>query len=552
MHKIFFKYKALNLHLKLLFATLIIGYQAGFSQVFQQQCNPETFEVDTTGNEINWEQFPDFSLPFTVIYHGDAPSDSVLHPLHKGFSHIGGAGIDYTDTVWPDQRVYTWTNIANANGWAAATNQPWRMIKSPWENNIDGYREQWNEHLIWIWNNWYKYNTPNEEKRFDIVIADIEWAFHNDDDILSIKYNPFVPLYYQELSDSAFIAEYKIAMAEMYAQPLQLARDILHPDVILSTYNETPIRRTWTLIDDYSWEQWISDSSLVDYLMNDSSGFMNSYFYRLNDMIAPSVYYYHNPDSIPAGLKYLASNLFNLEVNRAWSSKDQLVYVWLNYHPCCSNMEAIKPWMAEATAIFPFMDGAYGIYPWLPVSYDSYEYFIYGLYRLSAFSDMFYGTQTYVIPVPAHYSFIHQTPIWRGVVKGDEILIAAHNPFAGIDDTTLIPVSYNGWSDTIGLVGKETFLCKFDLNTTGIEHPAFSGTEITIFPNPSHDHVVIEGNLSGCTLSVYDPYGKVVRQRFAAKLPVKISISDLAKGVYLLKIKSRDFNKPLTRKLIKI
>lgn len=542
----------MNHRAKIFVVILLMSSRFIDAQVFQQQCNPSFFTVDTVGNEINWEQFPDFSLPFTVVYHGVAPSDSLLHPLHKGFSHIAGPGIDYKDTVWPDHRAYTWTNIVNADGWAAVTNQPWRMIKSPWDNNIYLYKQKWEEHLEDIWTNRYKYTPPSEMKRFDMVIADIEWAYHNDDSILSIKYDPLVPVYYQELSDSAFIAEYKSAMAGLYAMPLELAREVLHPDVLLTTYNETPIRRTWTLIDDYTWEQWVSDSSLVDYLMNDSSGFMNSYFYRLNDMIAPSVYYYHNPDSIPAGMKYLASNLFNLEVNKAWSNKDQLVYVWLNYHPCCSNMEAIKPWMAEATAIFPFMDGAYGIYPWLPVSYDSYEYFIYGLYRLSAFSDMFDGSQTYVVPMPAHYSFIHQTPIWRGVVNGDEILIAAHNPFAEPGDTTIIPVTYNGWVDTIGLVGKETFLCKFDLNTTGIEHPDFTRTDITIFPNPSHDQVIIAGSLSDCTISVCDPYGNVVWQKFSEKLPVRISIGNLAKGIYLLKLKSKNINKPLTRKLIKI
>jgi len=554
LHKLIIKDLALNLRLKILFVTLIIGSQACFSQVFQQQCNPDTFEVDTTGNEINWEQFPDFSLPFTVVYHGDAPSDSLLHPLHKGFSHIGGAGIDYTDTVWPDQRVYTWTNIANANGWAAATNQPWRMIKSPWENDIDGYREQWAQHLNDIWNNRYKFNPPNEVKEFDIVIADIEWAFHNDDDILSIKYNPLVPLYYQELSNSAFIAEYKIAMAEMYAQPLQLARDILHPDVILSTYNETPIRRTWTLIDDYTWTDWISDSSLVDYLMNDSSGFMNSHFYQLNDIIAPSCYYYHNVDSLSAGFKYLASNLFNLEVNRAWSSKEQLVYVWLNYHPCCSNMEAIKPWMAEATAIFPFMDGVKGLYPWIPVSYDVYEYFIYGLYRLSAFSYMFDGNQTYVIPEPAHSSFVNQTPIWRGVVNGDEILIAAHNPYPNTNDpidTTYINVAYSNWSETIGVVGKETFLCKFDMNISDVNQVKSLNESVNLFPNPSHNNVSIEGNILNCTLSVYEPYGRIVRQIHNVNLPINLNVSNLNKGVYILIIESKNHSGLIIKKLVR-
>jgi hypothetical protein len=120
----------MNHRAKIFVVILLMSSRFIDAQVFQQQCNPSFFTVDTVGNEINWEQFPDFSLPFTVVYHGVAPSDSLLHPLHKGFSHIAGPGIDYKDTVWPDHRAYTWTNIVNADGWAAVTNQPWRIKKA--------------------------------------------------------------------------------------------------------------------------------------------------------------------------------------------------------------------------------------------------------------------------------------------------------------------------------------------------------------------------------------------------------------------------------------
>ena len=306
--------EAINLRVKLFFVTLVISSQICYSQVFQQQCNPSTFAVDTAGNEINWEQFPDFSLPFAVIYHGDAPSDSLLHPLHKGFSHIGGCGTDYIDTVWPDQRAYTWLNIANADGWAAATSQPWRMIKSPWGNNIYGYRQKWEEHLNGIWNNCYKFNPPNEVKEFDIVIADIEWAFHND-----------------------------------------------------------------------------------------------------------------------------------------------------------------------------------------------------------------------------------------------EILIAAHNPFQNANDppdTTYINVAYNDWFETIGVIGKETFLCKFNMNVSDANQLELPDKYVKILPNPSYNNIVIEGNILNCTLTIYDLYGRLIRQMYYINLPVNINVSDLNRGVYLLKIE-RKYNKPFILKLVR-
>ena len=218
--------------------------------------------------------------------------------------------------------------------------------------------------------------------------------------------------------------------------------------------------------------------------MNDSTGVLQSNFYELQDVITPSIYNFYNVDNVEIGKRYLAYNLFTIEVNQAWSPKEQLVYCWLNYHPSSSQSEALQPWMAEATAIFPFMAGATGLYPWYPSSYDTYEHFVYGLYRLSAYNSMFHGNQTFVTPEPAHNSFVNETPIWRGVVNNNEILIAAQNPFANPNDTTLIQVAYDNWSETIGLVGNETFLCKFSMTNTGVSESENLHPESKVYPNP--------------------------------------------------------------------
>jgi hypothetical protein len=451
--------------LSLILIILIILCGKIHTPIYQNDCYSNVFVVDTQGSEINWKQFPDFTLPFIVIYHGNAPSDSLLHPLKKGFSHVATSDFAYKDTLYPHQRAYTWTGIPNADDWAVGTNQPWRLIKSPWGNNIQGYRIKWYQRLDYIRNRWYKY-TPPKGKKLDIVIADLEWAFHEEAEILSIKNEPLVPTYYRNLSDSAFIAEYKTAMAALYGESMQMMHDMLHKDVLKGSYDDLPIRRTWWGIYDHDWDEWITDSTLVDYLMSDTSGFMNSNFYIKHDVLAPSIYNFYNVNTITEGRKYLAYNLFMMEVNQHWSTKGQLVYCWLNYHPSGSGTEAIEPWMAEATAIFPFMAGAMGLYPWLPRSYDTYEYFIYGLYRLSRYSDMFDGNQSYVIPEPAYDSFLNETPIWRGVVNNGKILIAAHNPYASPRGTTLIKVSYDTWEETIALKGNETFLCRFELDST--------------------------------------------------------------------------------------
>ncbi len=535
----------IKIEIKIIIVLLLIS-QSALSQVFQEECNPKNFQVDTFGQEINWEQFPDFKLPFTVVYHGKITYDSLLHQFDKGFSHIAGPTKAYKDTVFPEQRVYTWTGIAKADGWAEENNQPWFLIKSPWNNDIEGYKQKWMDRFNYISENWYKYN-PQEGPKFDIVIADLEWAIHKNNEILSLKkYKNLIPTNYHKTSDEIFLRSYKNDMTKLYGQTLQFVADSLNNEIILSSYNETPIRRNWHLIDDYTWEEWSSDSSLVDYLMHSKKGFMNSIFYKKHNIIAPSIYNFYNVDSSFSGRKYLAYNLFTIEANQAWSQKEQLVYVWLNYHPYSSNLEPIKPWMAEATAIFPFMAGVKGVYPWLPESYKTYEYFIYGLYRLSKHSHMFNGKETYIKPEPAYNSFINETPIWRGVVNNNKILIAAQNPFANAFDTTLISVVYKNSYKTIGLLGNETFLCEFNINDfKKIDN------SISLIPNPAKNLILIEGIHKNCNLSIFDINGKIVIQEKAVNIPMYIDISYLKTGTYILKIDNPDFKKTIIKKFIK-
>jgi hypothetical protein len=239
-----------------------------------------------------------------------------------------------------------------------------------------------------------------------------------------------------------------------------------------------------------------------------------------------------------------------IEVNKNWSTKGQLVYCWLNYHPSSSNTEAIEPWMAEATAIFPFMAGAIGLYPWLPISYDTYEYFIYGLYRLSKYSDMFDGNQSYVVPEPAYYSFINESPLWRGVVNNDKILIAAQNPYASPDETTFVIVSYNTWEETIALKGNETFLCQFEWDTTNLNSNESTISEFKIYPNPSHIEITLEGLSSDNTISIYDLTGKLIYFETTQHQIHTINIEEFSSGIYFLNVKNNINGFTLSKKLI--
>ncbi len=520
--------------------------QQCFAQIFQSSCNPATFVVDTVGANINWTQFPDFTLPFTIIYHGKVPDDSLLHMLKKGFSHVATSDLDYKDTLFPDQRAYTWTGIVNADSWGSQTGQPWWLIKSPWNNDIAGYRSKWMDRLNNIKSNRYKYNPPSG-KWIDIVIADLEWSLHLPSGILSIKNDSLVPPYYQSLPNAAFVAEYRKAMVDLYAEPLRLAEDSFGLQNILSSYAETPIRRTWTGIDDYTWAQWTSDSTLVDFLMHDSTGFMSSEFYEKHAFICPSIYNFYNVTSPnPIARKYLGYNMFMMEANMAWSTKGQLVYCWTNYHPATSNQEPYAPWQAEATAIFPLMNGAIGLYHWVPTRYDVYEYYIYGLYRLSQYAGMFDGNQVYVRPEPGYASFMNMTPVWRGLVNGNNILIAAQNPFAAAGDTTVITVAYHNWSQDIALIGNETFLCMFQMNITEVadHQQETSAINLTVQPNPAggEAQVQIENPEAGIiSLQLFNMMGAYVSTLYNGHLEkgmhhLNLNIATLDAGIYLLKM----------------
>lgn len=434
------------------------------AQIHQQNCSGDRLEVDVSGKAINWEQFPDFSLPLPVVYHGAVPADKQPHPLRKGFSHIQGSVKSYTEKIPFSNRVYLWTGIAAADNWAKRTKQPWVLIKSPWGNDIEGYRQRWWNRLVHIKANWDTQRDIKEQD-FDMIIADIEMARHSDKDILAIKDHSLVPKEYQRLSDREFIAAYQQSMRELYNEPLKLIRDSLSSDIKISSYGDTPIRRDWWGIGSEKYSQGFKEASLTDFLVKDNQEQLNSGFYNNLDFISPTAYYFYDPAKDPTGRNYLSYLLFQIEANKAVDDKSQMLFVWTNYHNSASpKMDPVSPEMAEASAIFPLISGV-GIYNWRMNNNQkgNYEFFIRGLYRMSKFNGFFKGDPIYVVPESASSSFRSKNAVWRGLVNDGKILIAAHNPHAKANETTQVKVAFEGWSEVIELRGNEIFLCSFDL-----------------------------------------------------------------------------------------
>src|SRR5690554_3636727 len=82
-----------------IFSLFFLSLPLSQAQVQQEGCAGGRFAVDVSGKAINWKQFPDFSLPLPVVYHGPVPTDKQPHPLRKGFSHIQGNVKSYAEKI---------------------------------------------------------------------------------------------------------------------------------------------------------------------------------------------------------------------------------------------------------------------------------------------------------------------------------------------------------------------------------------------------------------------------------------------------------------------
>ncbi len=429
--------------------------------------------------QINWSATPEFSLPFPVIYGVPLRQGNPQLPLTHGFSSITDNA--FLNTVQPGQR----TQIYYGNAFANAS-QPWELHRSPWGNDMDLYSEKWlNDHKNLSAEGGNPQLIDSELFSFDIERV---WRF--DFEILQQKTNAAIPESYRSLSDAQFLTSYKRDMRDLYARSV---KDFLAfgkaPGTLITSYSDSPIVNTFQNIQGRTWQQWKTDKSVLNFICTDDNGNLGGPFYDQMDVITPSAYYYFDYPHPFAG-EYLSYLLFQIEANKAWTSKPVIPFVWMRYsfNPGIVNTY-IKPWMAEATAIFPFFSGADGLWLWEdPVlfrnetQFETYSWFQKGLYRLSLVKDFFEGNHELVIQTSARDYNENKKPIWRGVFKEGKLLVAAHNPFAAnANEAAEVDLVYKGWSGKITLKGYETRLCIFDLTALGLAEDV---PELNAFPNP--------------------------------------------------------------------
>lgn len=515
-----------------------------FVSAAAQQCAERlTFTPVIGPNQIEWSKFPDFTLPFPVIYGGPRFTDTQASPLRHGFSQLVNVqGNELGSLVQAKQRAFVYY------GFATGLNQPWETIESPWANDLNAYYAKWNDFLV---------STSNGQKNaagqyilpISRLALDIERIQETDARILRLKQDARVPETYRNLSDADFVKAYQNDMRNLYAEGARYIRQ--HADltnVSLTSYADTPVLNTYLNIPTFGWTDWKTNLDRVNYLVKNQNGSgVGGPYYEQLDVLSPSAYYFYDYPNLLAE-DYLPYLLFQVEVNRAWSNKPVVPWVWMRYHDSSNTpLQFIQPFMAEATAIFPFFSGAAGLWLWENPTlgldrndnYAAYEHFTHGLYRLSRFADMFQGAYELVIDIPARDLLDGQLPVWRGVVKGNNILIAAHNSYAADGQKTSVTVRYKSWQQTIELTGREVYLCRFDMGMVTATEPTLP--TVTIGPNPAQTVVTVTFEQippASTELDLLNTWGQTVVKKLATSKTETVNVATLPAGLYILRIQN--------------
>ena len=513
---------------------LLVLVVLDFQSFGQNDCqNTLNYTPSTQNGVINWKQFPEFTLPFKIIYTGPRFKDSLQLPLKHGFSHL--ANFTPADVNLPQKnRAILWGGTASLQG------QPWYEIESPWANDLQKYQEKWKREMREM-ADMFTDTQGKAMPNLDILMLDVEREIPTDAAIRFLKADTTLPIQYRKLSDIDFTERYKKDLAKIYAEPIKYLKNNGIPITTqFASYSDAPIKNVEFLLN-YTWQEWQTSDKVLNYYMIDSvSKKVGGQFYNQNNFLAPSAYFCYEYGLIKE-YPNIAYQLFQVEANRARSNKDIMLFEWLSYNKCQINSnygynQPIKKYLIEAQAIMPFFSGAKSIWLWEnPINpdnlnYSRYEIYVNSLYRLSQFKDFFIGNYRLIIPKSAYQHFQDRDPIWRGVLKGSEMLIVAINEFANDNEITDLEVSYGGWSQKIQLKGKETFLCKFTL-------PDLQ-TNYLLYPNPSKGGFTFEyfgNNFLIGNLKIIDYLGReVFSQSFNGTTQKQTFDLKLASGSYFL------------------
>lgn len=431
----------------------------------------------TTGPaEINWNQFPDFSLPerFKLIFQG--AGRNLGNPLQHGFSHIEQYRMDSLDrlTVPPrKQALMVYANFFERN-------------KIQFNNHHDGITDPFvdaDTHFVRVLHQ-LRPNGPGSRLAVDYLLFDFEnIAYHPSKGSLA----PNSPGH--KIPDAEFEAAYRQRMADRYAQVLKtVKRNVLVSGGKVGIYGPSgPI--------ELAFHKW-PEAAYVDpnrkIKIWDQRTAAGEVWHREKDFLVASSYFFYGRHSLlhrdtnRHELRWLPRILTEVETNRVWSKKPLIPIHWLFY--VNDEPRPVTPEMAEGLPIFLLLAGTDGLWLWdntqnltpggdpanpesrANMNFSVYEHFVHGLWRLSRHNAFLSGRCEAITPEvdygdgwgfrtmrPADFRR-NDYPVVRALVNGDRMLIAAHAYAARPDETRTIIIRYKNWQRPLTLRGKEIFL----------------------------------------------------------------------------------------------
>lgn len=375
-----------------------------------------------------------------------------------------------------------------------------------------------------------------------------------------------MPVAYQSIPFSDFKKEwFKAKIAEYYA-PFDAYHRINQPNKApIGNYSTNMINPCLLNSPGVNWAQVTTDPNFINYMYRDTSTFttLGNHLYNAMDYIGYNSYTGGGNylDWTYGSGSWLRSLLFDIEFTKAWDPNKKIInWLWLKtdyYSEAQQNYWAFKsPEYCEAQPIFTLIAGSDGFMLWDGENGNTnqhhYEYFIKGMHRLSNFNHFLndpsairvMGMDAILLDSLDNDSLTAiNLGIWRGIVSGDSILVAAMNPYAPNSNySTDVIINYLSWSDTITLTGRQTFLgtARWNENTTRILENK-KEVEFTLYPNPVTDELNLSienfNTTNNIQIEIIDAAGKLIKEIDYNKQ--NIDVSDLTKGFYTINIKSK-------------
>lgn len=228
-----------------------------------------------------------------------------------------------------------------------------------------------------------------------------------------------------------------------------------------------------------TWAEMTTNTDYLNYMARDTATFTQpgNPLIDATDYFCPDFYTitdYNNNYSYATG-DYLSPIISKMEFYKAWfPNKKVIPSLWFKGDPYLDgggqDVGGLpSPTGIEARGIFTVMCQGDGFVLWNgeygTTNERHTEYLVKGLYRLSHFNhflsdpNRIYHNNQDAQQIRQLEATGAQFGIWRAIVSGDSILVAATNPHApSANFQTSVTISYNGWSDEITLNGREIFL----------------------------------------------------------------------------------------------